>query len=56
LEGVKLQPPEVDIFFADPADADFDPQLEWIMVQSKEGYYESARHTMTALQKMSRER
>ncbi|KAL3493190.1 P-loop containing nucleoside triphosphate hydrolase protein [Aspergillus germanicus] len=55
LEGVKMQPPEVDIFFADPADADFDPQLEWIMVQSKEGYYESARHTMTALQRMSRE-
>ncbi|KAL2849230.1 P-loop containing nucleoside triphosphate hydrolase protein [Aspergillus pseudoustus] len=55
LDGVKAQPPVVDIFFADPADADFDPQLEWIMVQSKEGYYESARHTMTALQKMSRE-
>ncbi|KAL2868538.1 putative DEAD box helicase involved in nonsense mediated decay [Aspergillus lucknowensis] len=55
LEGVKQQPPEVDIFFANPADADFDPQLEWIMVEPKEGYYESARHTMAALQKMSRE-
>ncbi|KAL2822192.1 P-loop containing nucleoside triphosphate hydrolase protein [Aspergillus cavernicola] len=55
LEQVMQQPPEVDIFFADPADADFDPQLEWIMVEAKEGYYESARHTMTALQKISRE-
>ncbi|KAL3468590.1 P-loop containing nucleoside triphosphate hydrolase protein [Aspergillus heterothallicus] len=55
LDGVKAQPPEVDIFFANPADANFDPQLEWMMVQSKEGYYESARHTMAALQKMSRE-
>ncbi|KAI9372575.1 P-loop containing nucleoside triphosphate hydrolase protein [Aspergillus egyptiacus] len=55
LDGVKLQPPEVDIFFANPADADFDPQLEWVMVEAKDGYYESARHTMMALQKMSRE-
>ncbi|KAL2812382.1 P-loop containing nucleoside triphosphate hydrolase protein [Aspergillus granulosus] len=55
LDGVKAQPPKVDIFFADLADADFDPQLEWVMIQAKEGYYESARHTMTALQKMSRE-
>ncbi|KAL3473877.1 P-loop containing nucleoside triphosphate hydrolase protein [Aspergillus californicus] len=55
LEGVKKHPPEVDIFFANPADADFDPQLEWLMVEAKDGYYEAARHTMTALQKISRE-
>ncbi|KAL4736326.1 P-loop containing nucleoside triphosphate hydrolase protein [Aspergillus similis] len=56
LDGVKLLPPEVDIFFADPSDADFDPQLEWIMVEAKQGYYEASRHVMTALQKLSRER
>ncbi|KKK20890.1 hypothetical protein AOCH_004073 [Aspergillus ochraceoroseus] len=56
LEAVKQLPPEIDIFFADPADADFDPQLEWLMVEAKNGYYESARHTLTALQKMSQER
>ncbi|KAL4788637.1 P-loop containing nucleoside triphosphate hydrolase protein [Aspergillus varians] len=55
LEGVRLTPPEVDVFFANPADADFDPQLEWIMVEAKQGYYEASRHTMTALQKLSRE-
>ncbi|KAL5042678.1 hypothetical protein BDW71DRAFT_200334 [Aspergillus fruticulosus] len=56
LEGVKQLPPEVDIFFANPSDADFDPQLEWIMVEAKQGYYEASRHVMTALQKLSHER
>ncbi|KAL4925742.1 putative DEAD box helicase involved in nonsense mediated decay [Aspergillus undulatus] len=56
LDGVKSSPPEVDIFFANPADADFDPQLEWTMVEAKQGYYEASRHTMTALQKLSQER
>ncbi|KAL4821178.1 P-loop containing nucleoside triphosphate hydrolase protein [Aspergillus spinulosporus] len=56
LDGVKRLPPEVDIFFANPSDADFDPQLEWIMVEAKQGYYEASRHVMTALQKLSHER
>ncbi|KAL6238040.1 hypothetical protein BDW75DRAFT_228225 [Aspergillus navahoensis] len=56
LKGVKLLPPEVDIFFANPSDADFDPQLEWVMVEAKQGYYEASRHVMTALQKLSHER
>lgn len=55
LEGVKLQPAEVDLYFARAEDAEFDPQKEWIMVESRTGYYESARHTMTALQKMAKE-
>ncbi|KAL4904489.1 hypothetical protein BDW74DRAFT_168154 [Aspergillus multicolor] len=55
LDGVKLLPPEVDVFFANPLDADFDPQLEWVMVEAKQGYYEASRHVMTALQKMSSE-
>ena len=56
LDGVKLCPPEVDIFFANPADADFDPQLEWVMVEAKQGYYEALRHTMTAIQKLDQEK
>ncbi|PLB45920.1 ATP binding protein [Aspergillus steynii IBT 23096] len=56
LEGVKQHPPEIDIFFARPEDADFDPQKEWIMVQAKNGYYESVRHTMKVLQKMNQEK
>ena len=56
LEGVKNHPSEVDLFFARPEDADFDTQLEWTMVEAKSGYYESARHTLTALQAMVKER
>lgn len=56
LEGVKQQPPEIDLLFSRAEDADFDPQQEWIMVEAKTGYYEAHRHTMTALQKMARER
>lgn len=56
LEGVKQQPPEIDLLFARAEDADFDPQQEWIMVEAKTGYYEAHRHTMTALQKMATER
>ncbi|KAJ9219090.1 hypothetical protein DTO169C6_8600 [Paecilomyces variotii] len=55
LEGVKQQPPEIDLLFARAEDADFDPQQEWIMVEAKTGYYEAHRHTMTALQKMATE-
>ncbi|RAL12713.1 putative DEAD box helicase involved in nonsense mediated decay [Aspergillus homomorphus CBS 101889] len=55
LESVKKRPPEIDIFFAKPEDIEFDPQQEWLMVEAKDGYYESVRHTMMALQKLSRE-
>lgn len=56
LNGVKQHPPEIDIYFARSIDADFDPHQEWVMVEARDGYFESMRHTMTALQKMSRER
>lgn len=55
-EGVKKYPPEVELYFARPEDAEFDPQKEWIMVESRNGYYEASRHTMSALQKMTKER
>lgn len=56
LENVTKNPPEVDIFFAQPEDVDFDPQEEWLMVEARSGYFEAHRHTMTALQKLSKER
>ncbi|PWY96418.1 ATP binding protein [Aspergillus sclerotioniger CBS 115572] len=55
LEGVQQHPPEIDLFLARPEDFDLDPHKEWIMVEAKDGYYESTRHTMTALQKLSQE-
>lgn len=56
LDGVKQQPPQVDLFFARAEDADFDTQSEWVMVEARTGYYEASRHTMAALQRMTRER
>ena len=56
LEGVTKTPPEVDLFFAHLEDMDFDPLKEWVMVESRSGYYEAHRHTMIALKKLSRER
>ncbi|KAE8157032.1 P-loop containing nucleoside triphosphate hydrolase protein [Aspergillus tamarii] len=56
LNGVKQCPPEIDIYCARSVDAEFDPHQEWVMVEAKDGYFESMRHTMTALQKMSREK
>ncbi|KAI2023264.1 hypothetical protein LOZ46_001595 [Ophidiomyces ophidiicola] len=55
LDGLKAQPCEVDLLFANPDDVDFDCQQEWLMVEARNGYYEAHRHTLTALQKMSRE-
>lgn len=56
LESVKMKPPQIDIFFAKPEDVEFDPQKEWLMVEAKDGYFESVRHTMTTLQKIDQER
>ncbi|KAJ5689181.1 ATP binding protein [Penicillium macrosclerotiorum] len=56
LENLSMEPPEVDIFFVCPDDIDFDPQQEWVMVEARAGYFEAYRHTMTALQKLSKER
>lgn len=51
LEGVSKNPPEVDLFFAHAENMDCDPLKEWVMVESRSGYYEAHRHTMTALKK-----
>ncbi|KAH8701780.1 putative DEAD box helicase [Talaromyces proteolyticus] len=56
VEQVKQLPHQVDLFFANPDDAQFDTQKEWIMVQPRSGYLESVRHTMRALQLMNEER
>lgn len=56
LAGVSQNPPEIDIFFADPEDFEIDPQQEWVMVEARVGYFESYRHTLLSLQKMAQER
>ena len=56
LAGLELERPEIDIFFASPDEIEIDPQQQWIMVESRNGFFESQRHTLKALQKMSKER
>lgn len=53
--GLDCDPPEIDIYFSRPEDVEVDPHVEWLMVEAKKGFYESLRHTMRALQKLSGE-
>lgn len=48
-------PPEIDLFFARPEDAEIDPMKKWIMVESRSSFFEASRHTLMALQHMMRE-
>ena len=51
-KGMASIPPHVDLFMADPLDLEVDPQVEWLMVEARDGYFESCRHTLTGLQRM----
>lgn len=55
LEYLKLNPPEIDLFFASPAEFEVDPSIEWLMIEDMGGLYEANRHTLLALQRMMRE-
>jgi helicase required for RNAi-mediated heterochromatin assembly 1 len=55
IAGVEDTPPQIDIYFSRTDEIEIDPQLEWTMVEAKQGYFESARHTLKALQKLSQE-
>ncbi|SPO07287.1 uncharacterized protein DNG_09981 [Cephalotrichum gorgonifer] len=47
-------PPRIDIAWADPKhDAILDPDTELVMVEARNGYYESVRHAMRGLQEWS---
>ena len=56
LVGLQQNPPTIDIFFNCTDELEIDPQQEWLMIESRSGYYEAHRHTLRALQKMSIER
>lgn len=56
LQGVQSTPCEIDIFFARTEDIEIDPQLEWLMIEARTGYYEAWRHTMKAFQKLATEK
>ena len=55
MAGLECDPPEIDIYFSRPEDIEIDPQVEWLMIEAKKGFYESLRHTMRAVQKLSDE-
>ena len=54
--GVEDTPCQIDIYFSNPEEIEIDPQKEFTMVEAKTGYFEAARHTLRALQKLSSER
>lgn len=49
-DGLDQDPPVVDILWANPEDAVLDPGLEMVMIESRNGYFESARHSLIGLQ------
>ena len=55
LHGLEMNPPRIDLFWANPDDAEFDPTVNWIMVEARSGYWESFRHMGVALQKLRTE-
>ena len=56
LAGLEQNPPEIDIFFAAPNEIEIDPHQEWLMVESRNGYFEGYRHPLLGLQKLAKER
>ncbi len=56
LAGLQQSPAQIDLFFATPEEIEVDPQVEWVMVEARTGYFEAYRHTLLALQKVMREK
>lgn len=56
LEDVQKDPPQIDIVWSDPEEAEFDPIERYVMVESKSGYFEASRHMLLAFQKSMFER
>lgn len=56
ITGVEDTPPHIDIYFSRAEDVEIDPQQEWTMLEPTTGYYEAYKHTLRALQKLSKER
>lgn len=53
--GLQQNPPEIDIFFGAPDEIELDPQQEWLMVESRNGFYEGHRHVLLGLQMLAKE-
>ena len=55
LAGLEENPPSVDLFFGSPELIEIDPQQEWLMVESRNGFYEGHRHVLKGLQTLQSE-
>lgn len=56
LADVERDPPQVDIYWSCPEEAEFDPTVRYVMIESKSGYFEATRHMLVAFQKSGSER
>ena len=56
LDGVMLNPPELDLYFSTHEELEIDPSQEWIMLESGDAYFEAHRYTLTALQRITNEK
>ena len=53
-DALDQDPPLVDLLWVNPQDAVLDPDLEMVMIESRNGYYEAARHSLVGLQHAAR--
>ena len=55
LAALQADPPSIDLFFTSPDSLEIDPQQEWIMVESRNGFFEGHRHVLRGLQMLADE-
>ena len=59
LSNIDVSPPRkphIHLYIADPSQIEIDPQVEYLMVEASNGYWEASRHVLRALQLMTDER
>jgi helicase required for RNAi-mediated heterochromatin assembly 1 len=56
MVGLEANPPQIDLFWADPDQAEIDPLEPFTMIEARTGYFESFRHMLVAMQKVMTER
>ncbi|KAK5170579.1 uncharacterized protein LTR77_005167 [Saxophila tyrrhenica] len=55
LDGLRLNPPEIDLFIARAEESEIDPAKEFWMIEQRGSMYEADKHTLLALQRMMKE-
>jgi helicase required for RNAi-mediated heterochromatin assembly 1 len=55
ISALNQNPPEIDLYFANPEEIEIDLMKRWVMVEARSSFYEASRHTMLALQHMMQE-